>query len=206
MPFLAEKSHVSQNRGSQGLFVFPGKLAWVKQNRRCYQPCPLECRMGPLKTSVHCMRACMLSHLSHVQLFATLWTRACQAPCPWDSPGNTGVGCHNFLPGDLLNTGIKPILLCLLHWQAGSLPLEPPGKHFQPLCTVVPAAQSCPTLCDPTDYRPTGSSVHGILQARILEWVTISFSTGSPQPRDQTQGFCIAGRFFIIWATGKSNH
>ena len=127
-------------------------------------------------------------------------------PMNWSLPDSLSMGFSrqywsglSYLPpGDLLDTGIKPILLCLLHWQAGSLPLEPPGKHFQPLCTVVPAAQSCPTLCDPTDYRPTGSTVHGILQARILEWLTISFSIGSPEPRDQTQGFCIAGRFFII--------
>ena len=45
---------------------------------------------------------------------------------------------------------------------------------------------------------PLGSSVHGILQARILEWVAIPFSRGSSQPRDQTQ-ICIAGRFFSIW-------
>ena len=47
-------------------------------------------------------------------------------------------------------------------------------------------AQSCLTLCDPVDCSPPGSSVHGILQARILEWVTISFSRESSQPRDQT--------------------
>ena len=47
-------------------------------------------------------------------------------------------------------------------------------------------AQSCPTLCDPVDCSPPGSSVHGILQARVLEWVAISFSRGSSQPRDQT--------------------
>ena len=46
-----------------------------------------------------------------------------------DSPGkNTGVGCHALLPGDLPNTGIKLTSLCPLHWQAGSLPLAPPGK------------------------------------------------------------------------------
>ena len=44
-------------------------------------------------------------------------------------------------------------------------------------------AQSCPTLCNPMDYSPPGSSVHGILQARILEWVAISFSRGSSEPR-----------------------
>ena len=58
-----------------------------------------------------------------------------------------------------------------------------------------------PTLCDPMDYSPPGSSVHGILQARILEWVAISFSRGSSWPRDQTQVSCIAGRCFNLWAT-----
>ena len=62
-------------------------------------------------------------------------------------------------------------------------------------------AQSCPTLCDPMDCSPLGSSVHGILQARILEWVAISFSRGSSWPRDQTQASCIAGQFFTFWAT-----
>ena len=62
-------------------------------------------------------------------------------------------------------------------------------------------SQSCPTLCDPMDSRPPESSVHGILQARILEWVSIPFSRGSSQPRDQTWVSCIAGRFFMVWAT-----
>ena len=61
-------------------------------------------------------------------------------------------------------------------------------------------AKSCPTLETPVDYNLPVSSVHGILQARILEWVAISFSRGSPQPRNQTQVFCIAGRFFTDWA------
>ena len=57
-------------------------------------------------------------------------------------------------------------------------------------------AQLCPTLCDPMDCNPPGSSVHEIFQARILEWVAISFSRGSSQPRDQTRVSCTAGRFF----------
>ena len=55
----------------------------------------------------------------------------------------------------------------------------------------VKAAQSCPTLCDPMDY-----SIHGILQARILEWVAFPFSRGSSQPGDQIQVSQITGRFF----------
>ena len=60
----------------------------------------------------------------------------------------------------------------------------------------VKVIQSCPTLCDPMVY-----TVHGILQARILEWVAIPFSRGSSQPRDQPQVSRIAGRFFTSWAT-----
>ena len=63
----------------------------------------------------------------------------------------------------------------------------------------VSVTQSCPTLRHPVDCSPPGSSVHGILQARRLEWVAISSSRGSSRPRDQTQASCvscIAGRFF----------
>ena len=65
-------------------------------------------------------------------------------------------------------------------------------------------AQSCLTLCDPLDYSLQGFSVHGILQARILEWVTISFSRGSSQPRDRTQVSCFVGRHFNLWATREA--
>ena len=58
--------------------------------------------------------------------------------------------------------------------------------------------QSYLTLCNPMDYSPPGSSVHGILQERVLEWVAIAFSRGSSQPMDQTQVSCTAGRFFTI--------
>ena len=59
-------------------------------------------------------------------------------------------------------------------------------------------AQSCLTLRDPMDCSPPGSSAHGIFQARVLEWVAISFSRGSSQTRDQTQVSCTAGRCFTI--------
>ena len=55
--------------------------------------------------------------------------------------------------------------------------------------------QSCLTLCNPMNCSPPGSSVHGILQASILEWVAIPFSKGSSQPRDQNRVSHIAGRF-----------
>ena len=67
----------------------------------------------------------------------------------------------------------------------------------QVINTKVKIAQSYLTLCDPVGCSPPGSSVHGILQARIQEWVAISYSRGSSQPRDRTHVFCIAGRFFL---------
>ena len=64
-------------------------------------------------------------------------------------------------------------------------------------------AQSCPMLCDPLDCSPPGSSVHEIFQARILEWVAISFSRGSSLPRDRKVS-CTAGRFFTDRATREA--
>ena len=62
-------------------------------------------------------------------------------------------------------------------------------------------AQSCPTLCDPMDCIPPGSSIHGVLQARVLEWGAISFSRGSSRPRDRTWVSRIPGRCFNLWPT-----
>ena len=67
--------------------------------------------------------------------------------------------------------------------------------------------QSCPTFCNPVDSDLPGSSVHGILQARILEWITLPSSRGSSQPRDQTcipYVSCMAGGFFTTSATWEA--
>ena len=73
------------------------------------------------------------------------------------------------------------------------------GISTPPLALFV--AQSCLTLCDPMDY-----TVHGILQARILEWVAFSLSRGSSQPRDRTQVSHTAGEFFTSWATREAKN
>ena len=107
-------------------------------------------------------------------------------------------------------------LMCHNYWACA---IEPGNRNcwvyvlplLKPVCLgvcvlqqemVVKVAQSCPTLCDPMDY-----TAHGILQARILEWVAFPFSRGSSQPRDQTQGSHIAGGFFSSWVTreGQEN-
>ena len=69
---------------------------------------------------------------------------------------------------------------------------------------VSEVTQSCPTLCNPTDCSLSGCSVHGIFQARVLEWIAISFSRGSSRPRNWTWVSRIAGRRFTIWTTRES--
>ena len=93
-----------------------------------------------------------------------------------------------------------PDVACLVHYaDMNPVSQDQGSRPFYCVC-----AQSCPTLCNSTDYSSSGSSVHGILQAIILEWVAISSSRGSSLPMDQTcvSGIsCIADRFFTISAT-----
>ena len=73
-------------------------------------------------------------------------------------------------------------------------------------CMHAKSLHSCPTLCDPIDCSPWASSVHGMLQARILEWVAMPFSRGSSRSRDQTWvscDSCIAGGFFTAEPQGR---
>ena len=69
------------------------------------------------------------------------------------------------------------------------------------MCMCGKLLQLCPTLCDPMDYSLPGSSVHGIFQEGILEWVAIPFSRGSSQPRDRTHMSC-----FLRWQAGSLPH
>ena len=71
--------------------------------------------------------------------------------------------------------------------------------YVHSMCVLV--AQSCPTLCNPMDYSPTGSSVHRISQVRMLEWVAIPFPGDLSKSRNRTWVSSNPGRFFTIWAT-----
>ena len=109
---------------------------------------------------------------------------ACWAPLSMEfSMQNTGVGSHFLLQGIFTSQGLNlGLLICrqiLYHLSHQGNPMQ----GCVVLCCVL-VAQSCLTLCDPMDCSPPGSSVHEIFQARILEWVAISFSRGSSQPRD----------------------
>ena len=113
------------------------------------------------------------------------------------------------MPTNMHNSAKISVLFCansMPRHKAGEIRLSLPWSSlqidlFENVLKVSEVAQSCPTLCDPMECSLLGSSVHGIFQARKLEWVTISFSRGSSQPRDWTWFSCIAGRFFTIWAT-----
>ena len=133
----------------------------------------------------------------------------------WEDPLEKGKATHSSIlawriPGTVHGVAKSRTRLSTLHVPVACLQPLPlalerqPGCHlsfsqwdpeqrsqpsgFWPCPVKVKVTQSCPTLCDPTDY-----TVHGILQARILEWVAFPFSRESSQPRDQTQVFCIAG-------------
>ena len=127
---------------------------------------------------------------------------------PWNSLGqNTGVGSLSLLQGLFPTQGSNP---GLPHCRQSLLPFEPPGKceasmqkliHHKALVLLnhtirkpfhtdqhllcAGCAQLCPTLCNPMNCSPSASSVHGILQARMLEWVAISSSRQSSWPRDR---------------------
>ena len=96
----------------------------------------------------------------------------------------------------------QSLLTCLECWLSARPRAKPQMGNF----LLLASSQSCPTLFNPMDCSPPGSSVHGILQARILEWLAIPFSRGSSGPRDQTWVSCIAGRFFTVWAARLSPH
>ena len=129
---------------------------------------------------MRCLHGCMLSSVQFSLSVVSnslqphgLWAR--KAPLSMEfSRQEHWSGVPFPTPGDLPNPGIEPMSL---HWQADSLPLSHPiklGNH-----AAAKSLQSCPTLCDPMDCSLPGSSVHGIFQARVLEWGAIAFSEGN---------------------------
>ena len=142
--------------------------------------------------------ACRIQDLSPLRTCSVMsnsapqWTVARQAPLSVGFfPGkNNGVGCHFLLQGIFPTHGWNPCLLSFLNWQADSLlrsHLGGPLNSLKVKWSKSEVTQLCPTLLDPIDWSLSSSSIHGILQAKILEWVTISSSRGSSWPRDQAR-------------------
>ena len=74
------------------------------------------------------------------------------------------------------------------------------------ICSLAKWPHSCPALCDPMDCSPSGSSVPGILQVRILEWVAMASSRGSSWPRDPIHVSCTCSQILYCWATREASH
>ena len=154
--------------------------------------------------------------MSVAPLCLTLWELMDCHLCPWNSPGkNTGVCCHFLLWGIFLTQGSN---LGLSHCRQIAYHLSHQGSSMVTIDSLLLSwlsrdffsnfprywwkwkSLSCVWLfVTPMDY-----TVYGILQARILEWVTFPFSRGSTPPRNRTGVSCIAGGFFTDWAVREA--
>ena len=100
----------------------------------------------------------------------------------------------------------------LMYFQSSNLLAISNDNFLTPIYSSIPnpmwsgvlVTQLCPTLCDPMDHSTPSSSVRGVFQTRILQWVAILFSKGSFWPRDQTLVSCISGRFLTVWTTRET--
>ena len=129
-----------------------------------------------------------------------LVTQSCPTVCDPTNCSPQGSSVHGVLQARILE------------WVAIAFPIKSEQAIFknqlfpQWVAAAAKSLHTCLTLCDPIDGSPPGSSVPGIPQARILEWVAISFFRGSSRPRDRTQVSQIAGRCFTVWATRETQY
>ena len=150
-----------------------------------------------LKSSLICAVSITLPHPHGYQLYSRLLLAGEDVRWEvWKDSWSRGPGSLKnaslaaLLPYSVLHAGLRYSSTIIYMWLSNTQ------------CTL--DSQLCPTVCDPKDCSEPGSTAHGILQARILEWVAIPFARGSSWPRDWTQVSCIAGRFFTLWATRAS--
>ena len=140
-----------------------------------------------MQSSLYPHRISSVQLLSRVRLFATPRTAACQASLSITNSWSLLklMSIELVMPSNHLILCCPLLLLPSILWK----------------WSEIEVAQSCLTLCDPMDCRLPGSSVHGIFQAIVLEWIAISFSRGSSWPRDGTWVSHILDRRFTVWAT-----
>ena len=179
------QGRLSEKHGSQ--FLCSGHHGWDQEGR--FYSCS----------------AALLSCFSCARLFETPWTVARQSPLSTGFPRQESWSGLPFPPpGDLPNPEMEPESPVL---EVDSLPLSHPEALYSYRKKEKKVKSlSCVQLFEtPMDYCSLpGSSVRGILQARILEWVAIPFSRGTSRPRDQTRVSHITDRRFTVWATKEA--
>ena len=118
---------------------------------------------------------------------------------------HTSAFLETSIPGSQIFSRVhsSPHLSVTLHWHSTDSSSHPTPHPLIPSCCYCLVTKSRLTLCDPMDYSSWGSSVLGVFQARILEWVALSISRGSSQLRDQLDSPALAGRFFAAELPGK---
>ena len=145
-------------------------------------------------------------------LFSISWYLPCSTPSSMElEPNRSGTGLFKDVlektPNSKHRVFTTPRSLLLRHWWYKCITFARMSQFFFSNLlsySEVKLIQSCPHLCNSMGCSLPGSSVHGILQSRILEWVAISFSRGSSWSRDWTQVSCSVSRLFTIRATRKS--
>ena len=173
---VPENSHFPAGRGGPS----PGR--WLP--RTGLPDCALSASplWYPPRVRVSCsQQPCSGRHLESVE-------GVVQGKRPW---------CHGWLQGTMLVAATQP---------AKALPQRPrrwPARGHWPRAWRQWLSRSL-VSCDLCRPQPRGSSVHGILQAPTLEWVVVSISRASSQPKDRTRASCTAGGFFTSWAAGKA--
>ena len=171
---------------------------WAEWSRSLMPLPPLKASWPSLVnlSSPYCSDSANRLHTlcQHLYSFPDCSDNLLPGPCSSGGPLITPSPHHN-----LSDLSEKQISCFFPTW----LPIFPQQKIEAPTLawSESEVARSCPTLCDPMDCSLRGPSVHGIFQARILEWVAISFSRRSSQPGVQTRVSHIVGRRFTVWAT-----
>ena len=145
--------------------------------------CPTLLHGDYLRGLLPVFSRCSVGAVPHTDVFFIYLWRGRWSPRLTPLPSWKPPLPSRYFHGIVINCVVKNI-----HW-----------VHILALKVKVKVTQSCLILCNPMEY-----TVHGILQARILEWVAFPFSRGSSQPRDRTQVSHIAGGFFTIWATREA--
>ena len=162
------------------------------------EPHMWELMRGREKENRNCLKV-QWAEYSGIQVTWSSVVQLCLTLCdPMDSK-TPSLPVHHKFP-KLAQTHVHQVIdaIQLSHPLLSSSPALNLSQHQKESESEV--TQSCLTLCNPMDCSPPGSSIHGIFQARILEWIAILFSRASFQPRDRTQVLHITGRLYTLWA------